>query len=301
MKRTLNRRFVRFNGCWWWSGSLGLIALLLYGLIQEGRPPRIDDQQQLFQGIHYQRQIRQTPRPLVVHIVTIDLQHPGIRFLVTPGEWEGDRPSFPAQTTSAFLQKAGVQIAVNGSFFRPAYTRHPFDYYPKPRDPVEVMGLSLSEGQMYSSPHPDRDVLCVGAGPRVDIESYTCPDSTVQAIAGYKMIVNDGQALPLEGVRSRDDHYPRTTVAIDALGRTLWWVVVDGRQPFYSEGVTLPEMSEIVLELGADRALDLDGGGSTTLVVDDQGRPKVLNSPIHTGIPGRERPVANHLGIYAHP
>jgi exopolysaccharide biosynthesis protein len=45
--------------------------------------------------------------------------------------------------------------------------------------------------------------------------------------------------------------------------------------------------------------MSLDGGGSSTMVIEgDDGEPKILNSPIDQYIPGRERPVANHLGIY---
>ena len=51
--------------------------------------------------------------------------------------------------------------------------------------------------------------------------------------------------------------------------------------------------------LGADYAMNLDGGGSSTMVVEGaDGKPRVLNSPIDNHIPGRERPVANHLGFY---
>ena len=76
-------------------------------------------------------------------------------------------------------------------------------------------------------------------------------------------------------------------------------MIVDGRQPNYSEGITLSELAELMREFGAYHALNLDGGGSSTLVVAGvDGQPRVLNSPIHTRIPGRERPVATHLGVY---
>ena len=90
-------------------------------------------------------------------------------------------------------------------------------------------------------------------------------------------------------------------VALDAAGTTLLLVVVDGRQPNYSGGVTLPELADLVVEFGGWAALNLDGGGSSTLVAEGpDGRPRVLNSPIHgRHPPGRERPVANHLGVYA--
>jgi exopolysaccharide biosynthesis protein len=95
--------------------------------------------------------------------------------------------------------------------------------------------------------------------------------------------------------------YPRTAVATNQQGDKLWIVVVDGRQPYYSEGVTLAELTQIFIEFGVYTALNLDGGGSTTLVVSIGGKPTLLNSPIHTRIPTRQRPVANHLGIYALP
>ena len=49
-------------------------------------------------------------------------------------------------------------------------------------------------------------------------------------------------------------------------------------------------------------AIELDGGGSATLVTEgEDGQPEVLSSPIHQRIPGRERPVANHLGVRVDP
>ena len=77
--------------------------------------------------------------------------------------------------------------------------------------------------------------------------------------------------------------------------------MVDGRQPKYSEGVTLWELAEITLEAGADIALNLDGGGSSTMVMRGDSGTNILNAPFHTNIPMRERPVGNHLGIFALP
>jgi exopolysaccharide biosynthesis protein len=54
-----------------------------------------------------------------------------------------------------------------------------------------------------------------------------------------------------------------------------------------------------MITVGARYAMNLDGGGSSTMVVADKdGRARILNSPIDNLIPGRERPVADHLGIY---
>jgi len=79
-------------------------------------------------------------------------------------------------------------------------------------------------------------------------------------------------------------------------------IVIDGKQKNYSEGVTLAELSEIVISYGADSALNMDGGGSSTLVMADSARqPILLNSPIHARIQGYERLIANHLGVYRAP
>jgi exopolysaccharide biosynthesis protein len=54
-----------------------------------------------------------------------------------------------------------------------------------------------------------------------------------------------------------------------------------------------------MIEQGAYIAMSLDGGGSSTLVREGgDGKPVILNSPIDNFIPGRERPVGTHLGIY---
>lgn len=76
---------------------------------------------------------------------------------------------------------------------------------------------------------------------------------------------------------------PRTAIGIDKDGNFLL-VAVDGRQA-HSRGLTLPEMAQWMLDLGALEAINLDGGGSTTLVVNSL----VINSPSD----GTERPVAN--------
>ncbi len=92
---------------------------------------------------------------------------------------------------------------------------------------------------------------------------------------------------------------PRTAVGLSTDRRVLLLFVVDGRQLNYSEGVTLPELAQIAIEYGADEAFNLDGGGSSTLIIEDQqGRQQVLNSPIHASVPGVERPVGNHLGVW---
>ena len=64
-----------------------------------------------------------------------------------------------------------------------------------------------------------------------------------------------------------DRRHPRTAVGIDRKGSRLWILVVDGRQEAYSGGMTLPELADLLLALGAAEAINLDGGGSSVMVV----------------------------------
>ena len=104
-------------------------------------------------------------------------------------------------------------------------------------------------------------------------------------------------------IRSLNDRQlgPRTAIALNRSERYLILIVVDGRQPGYSEGVTLAELADIIVRYDGHDAINLDGGGSTSLVMEGRFGPVQLNRPINHGIPGRERPVGNHLGIFANP
>jgi exopolysaccharide biosynthesis protein len=131
-----------------------------------------------------------------------------------------------------------------------------------------------------------------------------CPPNTREAIAGREIIIQNGQPVAmLKPDQNSDRHkpFPRTVVATDPLGEKLWFILVDGRQPHYSAGLTLPELTGILLNMEVHTALNLDGGGSTTLAIADGKKTRLLNSPIDARIPMRERAIANHIGIYTSP
>lgn len=265
----------------------------LFPGVENARPGRVDVDVELFQGVHYHRELREQPRPLMIHTVSIDLTAPDIGFLVTPND---PTEEVPARTTSRFLNEFGAQVAINGSYFEPVWARTPWDYYPRAEDPVYIKGLSISDSMPYSDSLDGWPAMCI-AGEQIFFEPEGCPEDTRQALAGKEMLIRQGEIVTYENVRV----HPRTAVALSADRATLWLVVVDGRQPNYSEGVTLEELANILLDLGANMALNLDGGGSSTLVTAGVIGPDILNSPIHTNIAMRQRPVANHLGVFARP
>lgn len=296
---------------------LALLApLALYGAGSFQRPPRtpITDRA-LFQGITYSRIIEAEPRPQVVHLLSIDLTAPGLAPFATPG-FPGAKPSTGlseetlAQHTADFLQAHQLQLAINANFFFHFHENTPWDYAPKVGNAVNLVGLSISNGQVVSLPQNGRPSLCFlppqssSSGKRAVIrDAGDCPASTPQAIAGIARLIIDGKLTEtaLAQTPKALKAYPLNIVAIDSSGTQLWLLLTDGKQPLYSEGTTLKEAALLLQNLGAEVALQLDGGGSTTLVVDENGAPKILNAVIQAKVPGLERPVANNLGFFAQP
>ena len=270
-------------GGWWWRYTHRPIP----------RPVR----RTLFQGITYVREIRRKPRQNIVHVVTVKLDAPGISFLVTPPDDLTNELPLKAQTVSHFLKEFDVQVAINGDFFTPWWSNGILDYYPHVGDPVRTWGFASSRGIIYAKGTSDRPTLYISQDNRA---SFGKPIGKVyNAISGDALFIKNGKAQPTARRFHRDLH-PRTAVALDKDAKRLIIVLVDGRQPNYSEGVTVPELAEIVIQHGGYNALNLDGGGSTTLVIEGKnGKPVQLNSPINFRIPHHERPVANHLGIFA--
>ncbi|WP_396451775.1 phosphodiester glycosidase family protein, partial [Actinomadura sp.] len=104
-------------------------------------------------------------------------------------------------------------------------------------------------------------------------------------------ILRDGDPLDV----SPKGPAPRTAAGVSRGGRHLFLVVVDGRSE-RSGGLTLAELADLLDELGADDAVNLDGGGSSTLVTRDPGAASVTvrNTPADGG----ERAVANGIGVF---
>lgn len=107
----------------------------------------------------------------------------------------------------------------------------------------------------------------------------------LDVMGGNPAVVRAGTIADADGIGAYYERNPRTAVGFTADGRALL-LVVDGGQPGYSVGMTLRELAEVMVRLGAVEALNLDGGGSTIMVVNGQ--------PV-TRPPGAERPVANAL------
>nr|WP_308011826.1 phosphodiester glycosidase family protein [Streptomyces acidipaludis] len=135
-------------------------------------------------------------------------------------------------------------------------------------------------------------------GDRVQVGAHLEPSAThvpyAFAVGGFP-ILRDGQPpAGLDAVTAAT----RTAAGFGDGGRVLYLLALDGSAES-NAGLTIAELSTVMHELGADDAVNLDGGGSTTLVTrgPDDAASVVRNHP--TG--GAERPVANGIGIFAGP
>lgn len=275
-----------------WGFFTALSLVIIVALYYSGRPLPIEMRKEIYPCVVYYRRVHYTPRMMVAHIVTVELACNNIEFLVTPPEEGGNEP-LRARTTSQFASEFGVQVAVNGDGFTPWWSQNLFDYYPHLGDPIIPNGFAASRGKEYG----------LVRGPTLYINSnkeatFGTPSGQIyNAISGQSWLVEHEQPAPdLNDTRTA----PRTAIGLDGSGTKLIIIVVDGRQPFYSEGVTIKEMAELMILYGGDNAINLDGGGSSTLVIQDSASKqyRVMNSPIDNGIPGRQRPVGNHFGVF---
>jgi hypothetical protein len=255
-----------------------------------------------FRGITYYNITETLPRVNRIHVVEIDLLAPGVRFQITPGNGDpnGSDPGDPngettVETTRSYVSRVGAQVGINASFFNLGGT------------PNNNNGLLVSNGALLSPHDGDRwdafnvtmnnvaSIVRAGAAGTFDV-TPTVP--LHNAVAGSTRLISAGAVVapPPDG-GSFLGLNPRTAVGVTANSKVLL-MTVDGRQPGTSEGLTLLEVADRLRAFGAVDGLNLDGGGSTTMVMDffDDGQgARVLNTPSA----GAERANGANLAVFA--
>jgi hypothetical protein len=111
------------------------------------------------------------------------------------------------------------------------------------------------------------------------------------ALGGNQLLIQNGQIVAPD-----DPLHPRTAVGFSQDGKKMFLLTVDGRQGAFLLGLNLKDLAAILKEMGAYNALNLDGGGSSTMVAREPGTadPRVQNTPSDGG----ERLVPNGLALY---
>jgi hypothetical protein len=235
--------------------------------------------------------------PWAVHLLRVDLRRCELGLQVIPagsGSPQGGR-----ERVTDLLDRAGpgAVAGVNGDFFTPeglpvsteiangrvrrVGTRPVFAWRPG-KDPW--VGVAGSEGD---------SVLLFGWS-----ERRSSPNPGTHVVGGFPLLLRSGARVGDLEVTSRPSfaaaRHPRTAVGFDPRRMALWLVEVDGRQPGYSEGMTLPELTQLLESLGATEALNLDGGGSSVMVLGGEAvsRPSDAEG---------ERRVGNALAVLRDP
>lgn len=204
------------------------------------------------------------------------------RIVHAPGEQAG--------TTSRLARRNKARIAVNASYFNMKDLT--------PATFLKARGKTLGRTEESELARSNGLVMFKPRGRRIDIVSAVPADYArltkgwKEAIAAGPVLIEQGRDLTADRRSTFDTtRHPRTMIGYDADG-WIYYVVVDGRSAGNAAGATIPEMAAIARYLGLVEALNLDGGGSSTLWSRATG---VLNHPTdnrtfdHAG----ERPVPN--------
>ena len=249
-----------------------LLALALFAVPTRARA--LDIWTQPNPGIRHLH--RTTPAPAEFHALVVDLNVPGVAIRCTPlrERWKA---------TSAYARGANLAAAINGGVWGGLQG---------------AQGLAAGGGQVWSSDDADfgffaytRDGNAMVSRPSDVVEAQR--RGITDGVSGRPLIVDRGRISDeLHQFENRNTREPRTAVGVSEDGKKVILVTVDGRRAT-SHGGTLYEMAELLIELGAYRGLNLDGGGSTTMFVGSEGG--VVNRPSR----GWEREVVNHIGVVA--
>ncbi len=216
-------------------------------------------------------------------VAVIDLTDPSIEVKTLIPFESGLR--LDLRTTESLVRDGTVDLAVNANYF----------------GNDGIVGLSVVDGQAVNPARGSDPVLLIRDG-SAEVR-YGPGDLTgvQQAVAGVgpnatiligTMLVLDGENLGKTARVEPLNRHPRTAVGVDRSGKQLILMVIDGRQPDHSVGVTLPELAEAMIAQGVDDAINLDGGGSSVLAWRDgsavrttqQSQDEHRRVPVHLGV-----------------
>jgi len=294
---------------------LSLVLGLLSGCVPPDRPPHLPvdlpeaarlwlepDRVQslsLGPGLSYFR-ASASGEPWVVYLLRANLRRCDLGLQVLPALSPAEEGGGTTRRRISELldgEEGGIVAAVNGDFFTP-------EGLPLGTEVTRGRARRIRERPALSwwpgSP-PWMGLVEMLGDTAVALDralSRTAPPDEAEVLGGFPLLLREGERVGDLQVSERPSfaaaRHPRTAVGWDEDEGALWVVVVDGRQPEHSDGMTLPELTALLEALGVEEALNLDGGGSSAMVV----RGVVVSSPSDAQ---GERPVANALGIRRDP
>jgi len=231
--------------------------------------------------------------PWAIHVVEADLTRCDLALQTLRAEARESGGRGHERVTSMVARSGGrILVAVNADFFTPEGA---------------AVGSEVVAGRVTSARARPTVAWRPGAPPWMGSASVRddslrvgwavglqAGDGLTQAVGGFPELLDGGLRVGDLGVADRPafaaSRHPRTAVAWDPARRLLLLVVVDGRQASYSVGMTLPELAKLLETWGAREAVNLDGGGSSVMVVLGAARNRPSDG-------AGERPVVNALAL----
>jgi len=163
---------------------------------------------------------------------------------------------------------------------------------------IQNVGIVISNGKTIAPANTNYDALIFYKDGKAAIINQSAINSTeniANAVGGFHQILTNG--TPAQRTNDKKTKHPRSAAGISQDGKYLYLAVIDGRRRA-SVGATEEETALLLRSLGSWEGINFDGGGSTALALRfADGKVRVVNTPIHSGIPGQERAVAACLGV----
>jgi hypothetical protein len=251
-------------------------------------------------GLHYQLKEIRDPRPVRIHALRVDFSCPQIvpRVIIAPDP-DGDGPAEAELTLpQQLIENLPVLAFIN---------TNPWDALPDaqgqrnrrwyPGQHVEILGLAASQGLLRSPFCPSTYSIWWDRQGQIHFGEEIPAGVVQEGIAGFLPLLREGRncANPLD-----TQVEPRTAIGTEDNRTVVWLVVVDGRQPGFSEGMTYFELAAEMAALGCREAAALDGGGSSIMgILSADGQMQIVNSPSDRDFLGKPkiRPLPVILSI----
>lgn len=254
---------------------------------------RLDSPSNAPAPITYWHESRTEPRPLQIHVLRVDLHAKAYEVVTLIADDPDGNGGAQAELEKPLplATREHVVAAVNANAF---------DLFPPPRQgeksvwkehaPVSILGWAENATRRASLPQKDAMSVWIDADGRGHTDNLDAPAKARTAAAGFGALVTNGEIAEY----ARAPLHPRSAAGFDRDGWTMWLVVVDGRQKGYSEGMALVELATLMKELGCWNAVNLDGGGSSIMLLAADGKSlQIMNRPSEAGT----RPIPVMLAV----
>lgn len=244
----------------------------------------------------------QTPRPVVFHFLRVDVRSPGHEvFTVIGDDPDGEGPAEARlESPLALAARLNALAAVNANAFRhlpdASQTERARGWFEGKL--VDIAGLAVMDSQVRSQPDGSLASFWIAADGSPQTADPAELTQVRQGVSAWiDRLLHDG------GVVARPDPqvHPRTLVGVDSERRFVLMVVADGRQKGYSEGISLSEAAQVMKQHGCRDAVNLDGGGSSIMLVRDSQADGTAMRIVNRPSGGRPRPIPVMLGVRRRP